>query len=151
MVTRINKEALRDAIKYMDTDRVAKVGFFRSAKYENGTPVAYIAAIQEFGYKAIPPRSFIRSTISEEQKRWADLIGKGVRSAIFGKTKMSDVMERVAAKAAGDMRTKIADIRSPALAFSTLDARWRRGNGNDKPLVDTGTMITSLVHVVEAE
>jgi hypothetical protein len=38
-----------DAIGEGFANREAKVGWFSSDKYEDGTPVAYVAAIQEFG------------------------------------------------------------------------------------------------------
>lgn len=54
------------------TNKVGKVGFFPSSKYEDGTPVAYVAIIQEFGSpeQGIPPRSFMRTTIAEKQNEW---------------------------------------------------------------------------------
>lgn len=42
-------KARLDAIPEGFANRVAKVGWFPSAKYEDGTPVAYVAAIQEYG------------------------------------------------------------------------------------------------------
>lgn len=41
-------ETLRSRIKELD-GKVAKAGWFESSKYEDGTPVAYVASIQEFG------------------------------------------------------------------------------------------------------
>lgn len=41
-------ETLRTRLKELD-GKVAKAGWFETSKYEDGTPVAYIAAIQEFG------------------------------------------------------------------------------------------------------
>lgn len=35
-----------------------KIGFFEHSKYPDGTPIAYVAAIQELGYGPIPPRPF---------------------------------------------------------------------------------------------
>ena len=40
-----------------------QVGFFATAKYDNGTPVAAVAAYNEFGTKRIPERPFFRQAI----------------------------------------------------------------------------------------
>ena len=42
-----------------------KVGFFSTAKYEDGTPVAAVAAWNEFGTKTIPERPFFRRALAE--------------------------------------------------------------------------------------
>ena len=42
-----------------------QVGFFSSAKYPDGTPVAAVAAWNEFGTKRIKERPFFRNAISE--------------------------------------------------------------------------------------
>ena len=48
----------------------AKVGWFENAKYSDGTPVAYIASIQEFGYPEgnIPPRLGMRFTAASRKR-----------------------------------------------------------------------------------
>lgn len=176
MAARLNRPAMQQAIKDLQSNSVAKIGFFGSAKYEDGTPVAYVATKQEFGFKHIPSRSFIRSTISEEKQVWADLMGKGVRAVLIGNGTIASVVEKVGAKAAGDMRKKIADIHSPPLSPVTLQLRkWKKGGQkitdktvgwaaslvkkgiadtggvSTKPLVDSRIMITSLTHIVEKE
>lgn len=140
-------------------NKVGKVGFFKGAIYDNGMPVAYVAAIQEFGYPegGIPSRSFMRSTIKEQQQTWANLAKNGVRAVIKGSLSGSDLMETIGSKAAGDMRKKITTITSPALAESTVSARLSRKSDKNtvgnltKPLVDTGLMLASLTYAVESK
>ena len=48
-------EKLADQIKKSKLE----VGFFESAKYPDGTPVAYVAAIQEFGNPAGDRKSVV--------------------------------------------------------------------------------------------
>lgn len=138
-------------------NKVGKVGFFEGAQYDDGTPVAYVAAIQEFGSpeRGIPPRSFMRTTIAEQRKNWTQIAEQGSRAVIQGKVGAGQLMEMLGAKASGDMRKKITEITTPALKQSTINARLRQradkqtvGSLN-KPLVDTGLMLQSLTYVVK--
>lgn len=148
-----------------DTDKVeAKAGWLGSARYEDGTPVAYIASIQEFGdpEHGIPSRSFMRTTFDERGAQWSAVMRSGVKEIASGKVTTSQLLERVALVAAGDIRLKIASIYTPPLATATLQARHRRDQSeaaqtkrktppkstNIKPLVDTRVMINTLVGTV---
>lgn len=79
-----------------------KVGWFETAKYEDGTPVAYVAAIQENGSPAqgIPPRPFLRTTIAARQAAWRDLIHSGAQRILDGKASVADVLNIVGLRAA---------------------------------------------------
>lgn len=137
--------------------KVGKVGFFESAKYEDGTPVAYVAAINEFGYPegGIPSRSFMRTTIAAEKKNWKLLATSGARAILAGNYTIADVLEGIGLQAAGDIRKTISNIWSPKLADATIAARVRKradgktvGNLN-KPLVDSGYMLSQVNNTVE--
>ncbi len=134
------------------SNKVAKVGFFPSAIYEDGTHVAYVATIQEYGVaqKGIPPRPFMRPTIEKQQMTWRAIADQGARSMLAGKATGEQVLEAIGLKAAGDIRRTISQIQSPALKPSTIAARLRgyadkKTTGNlTKPLVHTGTLINSV-------
>lgn len=132
---------------------VAQVGFPSGKNYEDGTSVAYVAAIQEFGAPAvgIPPRPFMQPTVKEEKDKWTKEIAAGAALVALGKTTAFDVLNAVGFQAANDMKAKIATIYTPPLAESTLAARRRRGNTSTKPLNDTGTMLAWLQHSVALE
>lgn len=51
-----------------------KVGFLQDAKYDDGTPVATVAAIDNFGApgRGIPPRPFFSNMIKIHSKEWGD-------------------------------------------------------------------------------
>ncbi len=153
MVKRVTRPEFKQALQALKSDRLqAKVCFFESAHYPDGTPIAYVAAIQEFGFPAggIPSRSFMRSTIAAKKdgdwKNVAKTMGKRI---VEGKATPADGLEAMALIAEGDIRKTITKLTSPALAMATHDARWRRGNGSDKPLNDTGMMLAHLTSVVE--
>jgi hypothetical protein len=162
-------DTLRAHLKELD-GITAKAGWFESSKYESGQSVAEIAAIQEFGAHitrfgskagdytvVIPPRPFMRPTVARESQNWMNLLASGARAVLKGNTTAIDVMNSVASRAAGDIAKSIAQVFSPPLKPSTIAARRRRLSdkttiGNlDKPLVDSGIMITSVTHTVDKE
>lgn len=134
-----------------------KVGWIDGAKYEDGTPVAYVATIQEFGSAKnnIPPRSFMRSTAAERQQDWARLAESGAKAVMAGNASIEDVMSGLGQQAEGDIRKKITQIQTPALEDSTVKSRQRKlANGKkvgnlSKPLVESGLMLASLSSTVE--
>lgn len=123
-----------------------EAGWFPSARYEDGTPVAYVAMVQEFGSESagIPPRSFMRSTVAAKKPEWNQKM-----VAVLGRAaSASAVLETLGAVVAGDLRETIASIYSPPLDPKTIKARQRRGNSNAKPLVDTRILLPTLTHLV---
>lgn len=136
-----------------------KVGWLESAVYPDGTPVAYVATIQEFGSPAqgIPPRSFMRTTAAGKGSEWGAALAKGGKASLQGNISAREVMEQVTGAAAGDIRRTISQITSPPLNPATVEARLR-GKADKKhvgsltkPLVDTGLMLQTLTSVVEGE
>ena len=151
MAKRTNPQALRNLANSIKNPKEARVGFFKSSVYEDGTPVAYVAAIQEFGNPAggIPSRSFIRTTIAEQEGPWRDLMKNGCKAIVNGKATVDQVMEGMGLQAEGDMKAKISQISQPPLKAGTIKNRLKRGNKSQKPLVDTGYMLATLTHTVE--
>lgn len=131
------------------------VGWFKSARYEDGTPVAAVAASNEFGGFNKPPRPFMRPTSAKESKNWGNLVGSGARAIIKGNATPNDVMTGLGLKAEGDIRKTIATLKTPPLAQSTINARKSKlANGEKvgnltKPLVETALMINTLSSSVE--
>ena len=172
--------ALIDRLKRIidEADRTtAKVGFFPSAKYLDGTPIAYVASIQELGcpQRSIPARPFMRPTADAQGKNWRQLIRDGMQAALSGDMSVHDVMEGVGMQAAGDIRKTIAEVSSPPLSPVTIMLRSMKKDRPDmkitgktvgaaaamvaageqpanvsvKPLVDTGALQAHVTHVVE--
>lgn len=151
-------QAMKEAEKIQ-----GKTGWLPSSRYEDGTPVAYIAAIQEYGdpENNLPSRSFMRTTFDAEGRKWSAAMRSGIKGVASGRTTIASVMETIALLAAADVRLKITSIHEPPLAQSTLEARARRANAgrkgkqftaatvSQKPLNDTGYMLATLVGVIE--
>lgn len=122
-----------------------KVGWFETAHYEDGTPVAYVAAIQEFGTDRIPARPFMRPAVADHGGEWIDLMARGAKAAVDGRYTPEQVLEAVTLQAAGDVAKKISAVTAPPLSPVTVKRK-----GFDKPLVDTGQMLQSVTGIVEA-
>lgn len=139
---------------------VGKVGWFNTAKYPDGTPVAYVASIQEFGWPEgnIPPRLPMRSTSREKRDEWGGVAERASKAVLTGKLSPVQAMETLGLKAAGDIRKGIAAVMSPPLKVNTVKARLagkKQGKVVSvtvaKPLVDSGHMLATLTNVVEKE
>lgn len=149
---------LRQTIKALDGAQ-GRVGWFPSAKYEKGQPVAGIAAVHEFGIpsKNIPERAFMRPTAIEHHNEWKETVGQLTKAAAQGHIKPDDIMEAVCLAAEGHVRGAIIKLSGPKLKDATIAARKRRlANGGkgaastiEKPLVDSGIMLASLTSEID--
>lgn len=150
-------DALRQSIKTLNASE-GKVGWFESAKYETGAPVAGVAYVQEFGSPkmGVPPRLGLRNVAADKRKEWAHTAETVSRAAARGQIAPENVMTAVCLAAEGDARKQIASVMSPPLKEATVQARRRRlANGGagasesiTKPLVDTGVMLNTLTSQV---
>ena len=131
-----------------------EAGFLETAKYSDGTPVAVVAAQNEFGNpaKRIPSRPFFRNAIKANEQKWGEVAGRLIESAIEGKISESQALDQLGQLIKGDIQESIIDGDFEQLKKSTLVARQSRkrtaGVAN-KPLIDTGHMMRSVDYVVE--
>lgn len=119
-----------------------RVGFLSGATYPDGTSVALVAAINEFGApsRGQPPRPFFRNMIKKNSASWPDAVAGLMRAH---DNDVATVLDLVGQGVAGQLRQSIVDLDTPLLAASTVARK-----GNAKPLVDTGHMLQSIDHEV---
>jgi hypothetical protein len=169
-------EKLNVALKQLDGIET-KVGWFPGAKYEDGTPVAYVASIQEFGAGPIPPRPYFRPTVAAEKDKWSKYAAQGAKAVLDGKLSAFDVMDGLGERAQEDVKETINQITAPPLSPITLELRamkardpnlritgtvigqvaskvrqpgYQLESGTpDKPLIDSKLMLTTLSHTTE--
>lgn len=146
-------DRIRSVLKRIDKKQI-RTGFFPEAQYPDGTPVAYVAAIHEFGapQRSIPARPFMRPTAEQKKSEWGRQVAGAVRGSIDGKVDVAQAFDAIGAMAAGDIGRTISRVKTPPLKASTLRARQTRKKTpgvSKKPLVDTGLLIQSVSHVVE--
>lgn len=129
-----------------------RAGWFESAKYEDGTPVAYVATIQEYGYGPIPPRPFMRTAVATKQGEWGALSRRLAKQLAAGGMDTTAALGLLGEMVVGDIKDAISAVTTPPLKESTIDARKRRhsrGIASEKPLVDSGTMIGTVSYEVD--
>jgi hypothetical protein len=128
------------------SDKQLKVGFIDGATYPDGTPVAMVAATNEYGNPANnqPPRPFFRNAIAEHESEWLDAISRGLQKGV----PLDDVLAVVGERAVGDVVQSIATLMDPPLSPATIASRKSKGNASTKPLVDTKVMIRDVHYEV---
>jgi hypothetical protein len=154
-----------------------KVGFLEGATYPDGTPVATVAAIQNFGAPAmgIPPRPFFTDMIRRYRGTWGPLLGALLKKADYDATV---ALERLGSVMAGELRQQIVQTVAPPLSPVTvmlrsmrkgsstapitfsmvMEARRRvaagekpKGPVSIKPLVDSGHLLASVEYIVDGQ
>lgn len=128
------------------SDKQLKVGFIDGATYPDGTPVAMVAATNEYGNPSNnqPPRPFFRNAIAEHESEWLDAISRGLQKGV----PLDDVLAVVGERAVGDVVQSISTLMDPPLSPATIASRKSKGNASTKPLVDTKVMIRDVHYEV---
>lgn len=148
----MSRERLEQLIKELET-KVVKVGYFEHSTYPDGTPIAYVAAIQEMGYVkgGIPARPTLHPAMEAGTSNYKNGVARAFRNAMAGDDLVTG-LNAIGEVAAGDVKQAISSLTSPSLKQSTVDARRRRhhaGKASDKPLVDSGQMLQAVTYSVE--
>ena len=136
---------LKDIAAKIGSGPTVQVGWFPDATYRDGTLVAMVAAIQEFGApkRNIPPRPFFRSIIKAHQAEWPEAIAANLAANDFDAAR---TLGQVGEVIAGQLAESITAGSYTPLKPTTVAAK-----GFDKPLVDTGRMLQSIKSVVKSE
>jgi hypothetical protein len=136
------REYLKSISAKLNGKTILKVGFLAGATYPDGTPVAMVAAIQEFGAPAagIPPRPFFRDLVAKHGKDWAAGMAVQLKETNYD-PKLA--LERTGQAIAGQLKQSIIDTNSPPLKPATIARK-----GFAKPLVDTGQLLNSVDYEV---
>lgn len=145
-------DAIQDFLDKVGADlesKQVKVGFIDGATYPDGTSVAMVAAVNEYGRPENnqPPRPFFRNAISEKEGEWGDTVTRGIAAGV----PIEQVLEVVGAQIQGDVEESISQLMAPPLSGPTLRARRTRKvlpNKSTKPLVDTRVMIGDVNYEV---
>lgn len=120
-----------------------RLGFLEGATYPDGTPVAYIAAVNEYGNPANnqPPRPFFRRMIAEKSPGWGAKMAKVMQAAGCD---VDVAFGRMGEGIRGQLQESIRQLQDPPLAEATIAAK-----GFSKPLIDTGHMLNSVDYDIQ--
>ena len=109
--------------------------------------VAYVAAINEFGYPAgkIPERPFFRNAINDWENNPQSPVQQQIRRSLD--TVTLDVGRQqanvIGIVAEGQLKKSITELDAPANSPTTIQLK-----GSSKPLIDTGLLKLSTSHRV---
>ena len=130
-----------------------KVGFFSTAKYQDGTPVAAVAAWNEFGTETIPEWPFFRRALAEAERGVSNILAKGID------TKKMVVDEQLAGRVGeyvqGEIQASIIALNDPPNSPKTIAQKRKKlhgkkgTGGGETPLIDTGAMLDAVAWEVE--
>ena len=134
------QKALETKIHGLFENRSLKVGFFSSAKYPNGEAVSDVAAYNEFGTSAIPPRPFIRNAKSENEKKWTNFLARDLNSS--GNVDLA--FSRLGELVRNDIIVSINKTTNPLNSADTIARK-----GSSHPLIDTGFLKSSVTYEID--
>lgn len=117
-----------------------RVGFLSNATYPNGTPVAMIAAIHNWGAPSrnIPPRPFFTNMVAKHSPEWPTEIRAQLKATNYD---ARTTMNRMGALIKGELQQSIRDLPGPPLKPATVKRK-----GFSSLLIDTGHLLNSIAY-----
>lgn len=125
------------------TDMEIQVGFQGDQKYEDGTSIAQVAAVNEFGASDIPERPFMRQSFENHEGELQAACDAAQRLVSSGGS-AEQALQQIGVVAKGLVQDEIVNGGFAPNAESTIEKK-----GSEQPLIDTGTMRQSVNFVVK--
>jgi len=137
------KEALEGIRRRVENAKAVNTGFLSGATYPDGTPVAMVAAIQNYGAPAagIPPRPFFTRMVQDKSPGWGISLGNQLKNTNYDAHKALALMGE---GISGQLQAAIREFKDPPLKPATVKAK-----GFAKPLIDTSHMLNSTGYEVK--
>lgn len=140
-------ERLQRIIKGLESGKAVNVGFLENATYPDGTKVAMVAAIQNYGAPArsIPARPFFSNMIKAKSPQWGDTLGRLLVGYNYdAHAALSMLGEGIKYQ----LQNSIKDTNLPPLSPITLMLRKMRSE--DQSLEVTGAVVGEAARRVAA-
>ena len=132
--------ALKKISAAANSAAVVDVGFMSNATEADGTLVALVAALNNYGTGRIPPRPFFNLAIDKNKKKWPHNLGVALARYDFDAAKALALLGQEVVE---EIQQEIRDMFDPPNAPSTIARK-----GFDKPLIETSTMLKSPTYLV---
>lgn len=131
--------------RFAGSHSVVNVGVPEGKKEADGTPIAMVAAVHEYGSpsQGIPERPFLRVAVQKNRAKYIRLNRLNLVRMLRGQMGMDQALGQLGEMAKGDVQ---AEIRSGD--FAPLKAATIKRKGSSKPLIDTGQMVQSISWVL---
>jgi len=146
---RITREMAKIARDKLVVD-IGVIGNEADEDHGDGLTNVILATIHEFGGKKNhpPERSFLRSTMIKNGKRYMDLMRKGSKKFFESGVSGQDFLGLLGQRVVADVQRTIVKKIPPPLEDATID---RKGGNKSTPLIDTGQLKGSITYLVRKE
>ena len=152
------KDKLNKKLKALSVIRASlNIGFFQNSTYPDGTSVAAVAYINEYGANNHPARPFMQKTATANMNKWVDGIAKNIKGAgKFNLNTVKNAYKMAGIVAVGDVKKTIKSWPPGGNSKQTVARKEKRaqaGKGTsainpETVLIDTGKMISSVAYEV---
>lgn len=163
MVQRKSNKKAWEALSSIKNNYTIQAGWFENSRYDDGTPIGGIAAVQNYGakipvtdklrgyfganfnihfkkstqYLIIPPTHFMENCVTKNTENWKAQIQKAWTSVFLGNIEPDNAMDNIGGIIASDIAQAIADVSGPPLSPITVRARLKTYK-NQKVPEETG-------------
>ena len=123
-------------------DAALKVGLLKGLGIHpnsEGMTIPEVGAVNEFGGGNVPERSFIRSTIRENVKKYSEVRKELLAKIITGNMTLDKAVNILGTMVKSDIQKMITDLKDPPNAPRTVEEK-----GSSNPLIDTGLLRKSI-------
>lgn len=120
-----------------DKTKGVKVGFFDTAKYDDGTSVPMVAQALNYGTNIIPPRPFMTIAMHDHQREWLDTLAKELKKD----QPIKRAAQRTAQAIRRDIVKTIKNLDEPPNASATIKKK-----GSSNPLINTRLLSRSVTY-----
>lgn len=132
---------LKQIAKQISGGKKLRVGFLAKAKYPDGTSVALVAALNEYGHRArdgslVGPWPFFRNMVAAKQHEWPQAFLLALKKTDYDLVASYKIMGN---GIKGQLQESIRAIMAPQLKPSTVKRK-----GFSKPMISTGHMLNSV-------
>lgn len=130
------ERALEELGRQLGRGGAVKIGYLANSTYPDGTSVALVGALNEWGTSRMPARPAIRNMIRSKSADWPTSL------AAILQHNHNDVplsLQLLGEGIKGQWQASIRDLTDPPLAPSTVKRK-----GFSKPLIDTGHLLNSV-------
>jgi hypothetical protein len=146
-VTRDFDHKAFDALKKLagDSNRVVNVGVGPGKREPDGTPLAMIGAVHEFGApeQGIPERPWLRPAITDNREKYTALNRANLARLMTGEMTFDAALGQLGLMAQGFARQQIQNG-----AYAPLKPATIKRKGSSKPLIDTGNFLQSITYSI---
>lgn len=132
--------------RMQQADRSVLIGVPAGKEEADGTPLAMVAAVHEFGSpeQNIPERSFLRAGVREGAPKFHTVNVDSCRKILLGQMTVEQAVNKLGVIGVGEVKRKIGNGPFVPLKPATIKRK-----GSSRPLIDTGQLRQSITYQLE--